>query len=164
MKIGVIADTHDRVEAIESAVDLLNAEDIGHVLHAGDIVSPFAIIPFKDLKAELHIVWGNNDGDRLLLAQRISSINAKLYGNFAEIKIEGRIIAMTHGAEEAIVKALTGCGYYDLVITGHTHKPEVTRESKTLLVNPGPLSGYLAKDKTFAIVDLEKMLAEIRFL
>ena len=43
MLIGIISDTHDDTTAIRKAVDYFNAEKVSHVLHAGDITSPFYI-------------------------------------------------------------------------------------------------------------------------
>ena len=161
MRIGVIADTHDRLEAIDLAVSLFNKEGVQHVFHAGDLVSPFSVLHFQPLKAKLHIVWGNNDGDRLLLARKSMDINATVYGEFMKLTLKERRIAMTHGVDEAIISALVKCGEYDLVIRGHTHRPEIAEEGGTLVVNPGASSGYLAKEKTIAIVDLETMEADI---
>jgi putative phosphoesterase len=61
LKIGMMSDTHDRLEAVKKAVELFNSERVEHVLHAGDLVSPFVAPKFKELKAKLHYVWGNNE-------------------------------------------------------------------------------------------------------
>ncbi len=160
MRVGIVSDTHDRLEAIELAVARFNDIGVKHVFHAGDLISPFTASVFKSLKAELHIVWGNNDGDKPLLTEKFRGI-AKIYGNFMDIELNGRRIAMLHGVNEGIVKALAKCGEYSLIIRGHTHKPEIRRESKTLIVNPGAASGYLTEKKTIAIVNLETMEAEL---
>jgi len=161
VKIGVISDSHDRLEAISAAVDRFNAEGVQHVFHAGDIISPFTVSCFKPLRARLHIVWGNNDGDRLLLRERFGEIQALIHGNFMDLELGGRRIAMTHGTEEAVVQALARCGGYDLVIRGHTHQPEIGKEGAALVVNPGDASGYLAGERTVAVVDLEAMEARL---
>ena len=162
MRVGVISDTHDRLESIDLAVNLFNQEGVEHVFHAGDIISPFAVLRFQPLKARLHLVWGNNDGDKLLLAKKISEMGATVHGSFMNLTLAGRRIAMTHGTREEVVNALARCGEYDLVIRGHTHRPEVRTEGKTLIVNPGAASGYLTEEETVAIIDLETMRVEIR--
>ncbi len=161
MKIGVLSDTHDRLEAIELAMARFNQERVQHVFHAGDIISPFTASSFKPLKAKLHIVWGNNDGDKMLLKEKFEAMKAVAHGDFMDTELEGRRIAMTHGTHAAITRALARCKEYDLVITGHTHKPEIKEEGKTLIVNPGAASGYLAQERTVAIVDLELMKAKL---
>lgn len=161
MKIGVLSDSHDRIEAIEMAVAQFNKENVKNVFHAGDIISPFTISYFKSLNSRLHIILGNNDGDKLLLKERLNDIDAILYGYFMDIELEDRRIAMIHGTDEVLIKALSQCKKYDLVIRGHTHKPDMKIEGKTLLLNPGAASGYLSKYKTVAIVELKSMKAHI---
>ena len=53
MKIGVLADTHDNLGAIAVAVEFFNREGVGHVLHAGDFVAPFAINALGELQCPL---------------------------------------------------------------------------------------------------------------
>lgn len=161
MKIGVLSDSHDRLEAIELAVARFNQEGVRHVFHAGDIISPFTARSFKPLEAKLHVVWGNNDGDKILLKEKFEAMKAIIHGDSMDIELEGRIIAMTHGTNVVITRALAGCKEYDIVITGHTHKPEIKEKGKTLILNPGAASGYLAEEKTVAIVDLEPMKAKL---
>lgn len=161
MKIGVLSDSHDRLDSIKLAIDVCNKNGVEHVFHAGDIISPFTSSYFKLLNSKLHIVWGNNDGDKNILTKKFTEIDASVYGDFMNIVIENRKIAMIHGTDEAIVKALVKCGDYQLVIRGHTHKPGIIRDDKTLLLNPGTPSGYLSKEKTIAIVDLSEMEIQI---
>jgi hypothetical protein len=113
------------------------------------------------LESKLHIVWGNNDGDKNLLTKKFQEIDALLHRDFMNIVIENRKIAMIYGTDEAIVKALVKCGDYELLLRGHTNKPEILRERKTLLINPGTPLGYLNKEKTIAIVDLNEMEFQI---
>ena len=62
-------------------------------------------------------------------------------------------IALTHGDEEELLRSLTVCGGYDVVIYGHTHQASVTEEGCTLVINPGEICGYLTGKSTFAILD-----------
>ena len=49
---------------------------------------------------------------------------------------------------------------FDLILFGHTHRVYI-EEGKTLIINPGALSGYLAPEKTFVILDLNTMKPEL---
>lgn len=71
MLIGLISDTHDCFPMLDKVVEKLNKENVGLVLHAGDYVAPFTVIKFRELKAKLIGVFGNNDGDRELLKKKI---------------------------------------------------------------------------------------------
>lgn len=160
MVIGVMSDTHDRVEAIEAAIDFFNREEVSDVLHAGDLVSPFVVPRFSRLKARLHYVWGNNEGDREYIRVRFGELGFAPLGDFAALELGGRKIALLHGTHEHIVDSLLKCGLYDVVVRGHNHQAEVI-DGPTLLVNPGEVCGYLTGHQTVALLDLARLKAEI---
>jgi len=160
--IGLIADTHDNLPTVDKAVKKLNEKNVELVLHAGDYVAPFVIPKFKELKAKLIGVFGNNDGDRELLKKRFNECEGlEMRRNFAEILVDGLKIALLHGSEEELLKALIESESFDVVVHGHTHKAEVYRRGKTLIVNPGEVCGYLSGKSTIALLDTVKREAEI---
>ena len=162
MLVGLIADTHDRLPMIDKAVKKLNEEDVELVLHAGDYVAPFVIPKFKELKAKLIGVFGNNDGDRELLKKRFTEYeDLEIRGSFTEIVVDGLKIALLHGSEEELLKALINSEGFDVVVHGHTHKAEVYRKDKTLIVNPGEVCGYLFSKSTIALLDTGRREARI---
>jgi putative phosphoesterase len=160
--IGIIADTHDNLPLVDKAVKKLNEMNVGLVLHAGDYVAPFVIPKFKELKAKLIGVFGNNDGDRGLLTKRFGEYeDLEVHGNFAEIIVGGLRIALLHGDEEELLEALINSESFDIVVRGHTHKAEVYQKGKTLVVNPGEVCGYLSGKSTIALLDTDERKAEI---
>jgi putative phosphoesterase len=162
MLIGLISDTHDCLPLIDKAIKKLNDEGVNLVLHAGDYVAPFVIPRFKGLKAKLIGVFGNNDGDRELLKKRFSENEGlEIRGNFAEITVDNLKIALLHGSEEELLKTLVESGIFDVVVHGHTHKAEIYRSRKTLVVNPGEVCGYLSGKPTIAIYDTTKNEAKL---
>jgi hypothetical protein len=125
-------------------------------------VAPFVIPKFKELKAKLIGVFGNNDGDRELLKKRFNEYEGlEMRGNFAEIFVDGLKIALLHGNEEELLKALIDSESFDVVVYGHTHKAEVYKKGKTLIVNPGEVCGYLTGKSTIALLDTDRREAEI---
>jgi hypothetical protein len=160
MLVGIISDSHDNLPALEAAVKLLNREGVEHVLHAGDMVAPFAASKLAKLEAKLTCVYGNNDGERALLAKRLTEMGASI-ADFAELELANRKIAVYHGTVAAITSALVASGRYDLVVTGHTHKIEVSRSNACVAVNPGELCGYLTGKRTLCILDLKSLKAEV---
>jgi putative phosphoesterase len=160
MRIGLMADTHDRLDAVEAAIDFFNRQGIRDILHAGDLVSPLVVPKFSKLEAKLHYVWGNNEGDREFIRVKFGEIGVIPLGDFAALELSGRRIALVHGTHEHIVDSLVSSGIYDVVVRGHTHKAEIV-EGKTLLVNPGEVCGYLSGRRTVALLSLEEMYAEI---
>lgn len=162
MLIGLIADTHDRLPLIDKAIRKLNEGNFELVLHAGDYVAPFAIPKFADLKAKLIGVFGNNDGDREFIKKKFSEHRGlEIRGDFAEITVDGLKIALLHGNEEELLKALIESEGFDVVVHGHTHKAEVYRKGKTLVVNPGEVCGYLTGKSTLALLDTVNCEAEM---
>jgi len=160
MKIGLMSDTHDRIDAVEKAIDFFNHEWVTHVLHAGDLVSPFVAPKFARLNAKLHYVWGNNEGDREFIRVKFGEIGVEPLGNFASLNLDGKKIALLHGTHEEIVEVLLKSGAYDVVVRGHNHRAEI-REGRTLLVNPGEVCGYLTGHMTVAVLDLTSLRAKI---
>jgi hypothetical protein len=165
MIVGLMADTHDCLPMVDKAVKRLNGEGVGLVLHAGDYVAPFVIPRFKELKAKLIGVFGNNDGDRELLKKRFSeNANLEIRGNFAEITVDVLKIALLHGSDEELLKTLIKSEVFDVVVYGHTHKAEIYRNGKTLVVNPGEVCGYLSGKSTIALLDTTKHEAKLTTL
>ncbi|MEM3770428.1 MAG: metallophosphoesterase [Candidatus Bathyarchaeia archaeon] len=162
MLIGMMADTHDNLPMVEKAIKRLNEEHVELVFHAGDYVAPFVIPKFRDLRAKLIGVFGNNDGDRELLKKRFGeNERLEIRGNFAEIHIRKTKIALLHGNEEELLRAIINSGNFDVVVHGHSHKAETYRKGKTLVVNPGEVCGYLTGKSTIALLDTEKIEAKI---
>jgi len=111
------------------------------------------------LEAELHYVWGNNEGDRNHIRENFKEIGVEPAGEFTSLELDGRKIALIHGKNEDIVDALAESENYDVVVRGHTHSPQVQKDP--LVINPGATSGYLSDKKTVALLDTEEMEAEI---
>jgi len=160
MIIGAMSDTHDRLDAVEKAIGLFNSRQVTDVLHAGDLVSPFVVPLFAKLKAKLHYVWGNNEGDHEYIKARLADIGVRPLGKLASLGLGRRKIALLHGTHEETVDSLVRSGAYDLIVRGHSHKAEII-EGRPLVVNPGETCGYLTGRKTVALIDLDKMRAEI---
>ena len=162
MIIGLISDTHDNLPMIDRAVSRLNEEEVELVLHAGDYVAGFVIPRFKELKAKMIGVFGNNDGDHELLRKRFSeNERLELRGNFAEISADGLKIALLHGGDVELLEALINQESFDVVVHGHTHVYEIRWRGKTLVVNPGEVCGYLTGKSTLALLDTVKREAKI---
>jgi uncharacterized protein len=159
--IGLISDSHDNLNAIRKAVELFNKKEVKAVLHAGDIVSPFTARAFKDLNSKLYFVFGNNDGDKLMLTKWFEEIGATVCGDFGDLTIDSLHIALLHGTNEAIVKAIAKSGDFDVVVRGHSHDPGVKIIDGTPVINPGECAGVLTGKATVAILDISNLNVEI---
>jgi len=157
MIVGLISDTHDHLPLIDEAVKQLNEMKVELVLHAGDYISPFVTEHFRQLKAPLIGVFGNNDGDRMLLKKKFTELGADIRGRFAFVNADGLRIALLHGDETEIMRSLLELESHDVLVCGHTHLPKTYRKGNTLVINPGEVCGYLSGKPTMSIFDTETL-------
>ncbi len=153
MKIGVVADSHDNIPMIEKAVEVFNARKVDYVLHAGDLVAPFAVKEFLKAEARLIGVFGNNDGEKTGIRMLCSDIYNPPYS----IVLDGKKILITHDINN-LKQELKDAS--DIIIFGHTHKPEIGKGSP-LYINPGECGGWVKGKSTVSILDLKLLEAEI---
>ncbi|HDK25665.1 MAG TPA: metallophosphoesterase [Candidatus Atribacteria bacterium] len=158
MKIGIISDTHDNLPRIKKAVGIFNREKVELVLHAGDFVSPFTFLEFKNLNCSLKGVFGNNDGDKLYLQEKFRGIG-KLYPTPYNVKINNKNIVILH--KEKLIDALAESQKYDVIIYGHTHRIDLRKIGKTIIINPGECGGWLTGKSTIALLDLVNLEVKI---
>ncbi len=162
MLIGAISDTHDNLPLVQKAVQTLNQQKVGLVLHAGDYVAGFVIPKFKALDCKLIGVFGNNDGDHELLKKRFSeTTNCTIHERFAAVAINGYRIALLHGDEIELLGALADSGYFNAIVHGHSHLKGIQLRDKTLVINPGEVCGYLTGKPTIAILNTTKHEAKL---
>jgi len=162
MRLGVISDTHDRIPAIESAVEMFNSAQVEAVLHCGDFVAPFSMLPFKELSAPLYAVYGNNDGEKPGLEKMFEENGWCLNQRPWSLALNGKKIAMLH--EPGPLNRMVEEEDFDLVVFGHTHEPFTERRGKTLIVNPGEACGWLKGSPTLAMVDISAGESEIKHI
>jgi len=155
--IGVVSDTHDNVNAVESIVETFEDEGVDTVIHCGDYIAP-PVLPFFDSDAfELHGVLGNNDGEVKGLNAAFDAIDAELHGRFADLNIEGARFAVLHGESKDEVEALAESDVYDYVLYGHYHVKKKRNVGGTTVLNPGAHFPTVPDEhRTVALVDTEK--------
>lgn len=151
MLVGIMSDTHDNLPAIRKAVELFNRENVDLVIHCGDYVAPFVKRELSKLNAPMKGVFGNNDGEREGLRQALG-----VEDDILELTVDGFKMAVLHGTDERVVRAFTRSQAYDVVVRGHTHRYEIAENGRTLLLNPGEVSGYVSGVKSVAFLDTKK--------
>jgi putative phosphoesterase len=161
LQVGILADSHDCLPRIKDAIKRLNSEPIELVLHAGDYSAPFVTDYYRALKAHMIGVFGNNDAEKSQLRDRFAEAGHEIKGRFAEVEAGNLRIALTHGDEDSLLRSLTTCGGYNVVVHGHTHEASVTEEGRTLVINPGEICGYLTGKNTFAILNTSERKARL---
>jgi len=151
MKIGIISDTHDRIETTGKAIGIIEERGAKVLIHCGDFCAPFIMNEMSKFKGEVHCVFGNID-DRFLTPRRAESLGIKFHGDIAELEFDGKKIAVNHYPN--IAEGLASTGEYDLVLYGHNHIADKKKLGNTWLVNPGEIMGRKG-EITLAIYDTE---------
>ena len=157
MIVGLLSDTHDHLSLIDEVIKQLNEMNVELVLHAGDYISPFVTEHFKQLKAPMIGVFGNNDGDRTLLKKKFAELGADIRGRFAFVLVDGLRIALLHGDETELLRSLLELESYDVLVYGHTHAPKTYRKGRMLVINPGEVCGLLSGKPTMSILDTQTL-------
>jgi uncharacterized protein len=172
MKLGIISDTHDRLDSLPPAITLFKEHDVDAIIHCGDWIAPFTIEFFHqtlgDWTPTVYSVFGNDEGD----IKRIIERNALLKNpvKFAlkivmELEFNHRHLAIFHGHDQVILRSLIQSGEYDAVFTGHTHVPRNEVMGNTLVFNPGSTSytqnSQIIDQATIGIYDTTTNTAEL---
>ena len=157
MLLGLMSDTHDDMESIKKAVDFFNLRKVDMALHAGDLVSPFTFEALNLLDAGFEGIFGNNDGDRLLLSQKSGG---RLFNQPHVMELGGRRLVLVH--EPEVVEELAASGMFDAVIYGHLHRTDARRiKGGALILSPGKVARLHKGESTVALLDTETMKPEI---
>lgn len=164
MKIAIISDTHDNLENLKRAINLIKKEKIKIILHCGDIFKPETIKEIlKDFSGKIYLIFSPADASFSKIPEdsfdKLTGV--KVFPDFGQLKIDNKKIAFCHFPE--IAHNLVISQKYDLVFYGHTHKPWQEKIGKTKLVNPGNLAGLFYK-ATFAIYDTKEDKLELKIL
>lgn len=153
MKIGILADTHDNIHAIKTAVSFFNTQDVKYIIHAGDYVAPFSLKEMMNVNAKFIGVFGNNDGERTGLRAVCKSLHEPPY----DLILDGKHIVVTHMLESLSRRSKMNT---DFIVYAHTHIPEI-RPGLPMYINPGECGGWLNGKNTVAILDLKTFQADI---
>ena len=156
MIIGIISDTHDHMENIRKALKIFKDRGVNIILHAGDFVSPFTWRILKDFEGEIYAVFGNNDGDRVLLKKMYGD---RIQNQIRKIEINGKKIALMH--EPQMIEEIALLDSFDLIIYGHMHKVDIRKIGKTLVINPGEACGWLYGKATMVLLELDNLEPEV---
>ena len=151
MRIGIIADTHDNIPKIKKALAVFRKRNCEMIIHAGDVIAPFAAKALKAAKLPLYAVYGNNDGERKGLAEILDIVEGPRV-----LKVGERRIVVAHSLAEVTEEHKGGA---DLVVVAHTHIAELQR-GKPLVLNPGEAGGWLYGKHAVAILETGRMAIE----
>jgi hypothetical protein len=149
MIIGVISDTHGRVDNILTALAHFRERNVELIIHCGDIDNEEGVAAF--IGWPTHFVFGNCDWDRDAIRTAITRIGGTLHEPYGHLELDGKMIAWIHGDQARAFRDLEQADCFDYLFYGHTHAAEQHRTGRTLVVNPGALQR--ARVKTCVTLD-----------
>jgi putative phosphoesterase len=125
----VLSDTHstDGTRLRGRTLDAVREADL--VVHAGDFVRGSVLDGFEDAASTFRGVYGNSDGSAI--RNRLPAVRT--------VEYEGVRLAVVHGDGRSRT-ALSLLGRErdaDVVVFGHSHRPEFDAEGERPLLNPG---------------------------
>ncbi len=164
MLIGIMSDSHDNFQGTIDALRLFRSKGAKMVLHAGDMVGSGNCYAFQGCGMDVKLVYGNNDGDRVVLARDFARVGGEYLGDFGVVEAGGLKIAILHGTDEAMVEALAACGKYDVLVRGHNHRAEISHgesSGEPLLINPGEIWGHFTGRRSVAVLDTSSRKADL---
>lgn len=163
MKIGVVSDSHGHVDNLRRAIKAMNEGGAEVIIHLGD--------DYDDVKA-----LSNQEGSAIIQVPGVFST----YYQEPEIpnriikKWEGVPVLLTHTPEahqndlpaDRDPKAVAARGEVRVVLSGHSHIPEVREESGVIWVNPGHLKDDDKKGcpPTYALLEITSTEIRVRIV
>jgi putative phosphoesterase len=153
VRIGVLADTHDRVPAIADLLQRFADKGVSMVMHAGDFCSPFSLAPFHQRGMALLGVFGRNDGDReTLAAYAARGMGTEIYESPHSFDVGGKRILLVHEIVEVSPRSIEA---HDFVIHGSSHLQSEKKMGSTIVINPGEACGWIHGKCTAMILNTD---------
>src|SRR5688500_10038131 len=151
MLIGILSDTHDRSEMMAAGVRALQERGAEFFIHCGDVCQPHLLDHLAGLPSAF--VWGNCDWDRMALQRYADGLAIPCYGQFGDLELGGKRIAVTHGDDRVRMAHVLNAQEHDYLFHGHSHVRRDERIGKVRIINPGAL--HRAAEKTVALLDTD---------
>ena len=158
MRIGILSDTHDKLERTRIAVDLMMAAGAESLFHCGDLTRPSILEACA--VAPLYFTLGNNDADAVTeLKAAGKELGAICVDWGGIIQLAEKRIGLFHGHLTTDRRRVMSFRP-DYLLSGHSHIRADNREDSVRRINPGAL--HRADHFTVAILDLAS--DELQFL
>lgn len=127
--LAIISDTHGTTDHRLDGRTLEAVHEAELVIHAGDFTTTAVYDAIEREATDLVAVQGNNDD---------AELRSRL-PNERTVEWEGISFLVVHGHEhtETALSMLARQEDADVVVVGHSHRPELSELSGRLLVNPG---------------------------
>ena len=116
MRVGIISDTHDNLNNLKTALEILEETEIRMVLHCGDLSGPGVVEAMS--KFDTWIARGNVDNHPELEATVREALGNGRLAERHRLALEGRSALLVHGHREAALRRAINTGEYAYVFHG----------------------------------------------
>jgi len=125
MRIGILSDTHSKVQSAKKSLDVLLKNGAEFIIHAGDVCEKETLDLLKNCGKRYVAVYGNNDAHLVKYHSDYNLVKEPYYFKLADTKFK-----------------LMHLPYYmapdaEVVLFGHTHEFHSEFIEGTLFLNPG---------------------------
>jgi len=146
VKIGVISDTHSKVDEAKKTIDFLVQNGAEFIIHAGDICKLQTLEALKNCGVRYVAVYGNNDSNLVAYQNEHNLVKEPYYFKLAGLKFKLMHIPYYMSADA------------DVVVFGHTHEFKCEFVNGTLFLNPGEVCAREKPIVEFAMLHVEDKL------
>jgi len=144
MRIGIISDTHGW---LDTAIWRLFGEQykVNRIVHAGDW-GGWKFVRELETIAPVLTIQGNGDAAHPRVREVLTE------------QIDGTRIQVRHRLDQSgnSVDRYGSSIRPDIVVYGHTHRPDVFRRTDTLYINPGSATRSRSGENTVGILELNR--------
>lgn len=155
MRIGVISDTHGKVDRALRILPQMG--DVSLIIHLGDFLEDSIYLKRK-IKTKIIAVKGNCDRDPIEKEELVLPLGSQ------------KLFAV-HGHQYGVKTDLTRLYYRalelecNIALYGHTHIPMITKYEDVLIMNPGSVSFPRGGSKaSFGIIELNNGRAKCEII
>jgi putative phosphoesterase len=180
MRVGIVSDVHNNVDALHYALEQMRNCDV--VLGLGDLISDYRVdVQVLQMARDAGVINIVGNHEKSILRHPGSQVRQRLSGETLdylgclpasrEINVDGRKVHVAHGSpwddpidtrcvyvverDRAALARVATTTQADVVLLGHTHQAMAVRQERTLVLNPGSCGE--ARDSSgrlsFAILD-----------
>jgi hypothetical protein len=165
MKIGVISDIHENFHNLLIALKKMEELDVKQIICLGDLMNDGVAKILSISKIPVFMIWGNNDGDRVVLTKTACRPGSNLSvssNTYDFLEFDNRKIFITH--YEDLAEPMAKSGLYDIVFCGHTHITRNEKINDCIIINPGEISAQKTGFATLSVYDTTTNSAVIMVL
>ena len=148
MKILIVSDTHGHEENLEKVLEKVG--NISCLIHLGDVEGQEDYIEVI-AGCPVHMVAGNND-----FFSELPREEELWLGNYHVLLTHGHYYGVSMGTERLLEEAVSRG--FNIVMYGHTHRPEIDMEEDITILNPGSLSypRQLGRKPSYILMEIDR--------